>query len=62
VNPAIAAVIAEYGIPELAALVKILVDELQHRASKLEEAQAEKAGIDAAANAAVEAKWGKDGP
>lgn len=57
-NPTVAALIAEYGIPELAALVKLLVDEIQHRATALQEAQAEKAGIDAAVDATVRAKFG----
>lgn len=60
-NPAIAAVIAEYGLPELAALVKLLVDELERRATALQEAKATKQGIDAAVDAAGAAKWGPGG-
>lgn len=55
----IVGLVVEYGLPQLVNLVKLLIDEIQKKATTLEEANAAVAAIEGGADVAAEQKFGK---
>lgn len=55
----IVGLVVEYGLPQLVNLVKLLIDEIQKKATTIEEANAAVAAIEGGADVAAEQKFGK---